>query len=102
MYLRRIDGVRGPNTTIDFFFTSHHVPEQTAQTKCNISYEKNGRDKYMFHQTNVVSTTVPTGTKSLLAYWYEVVLGKMSTFLNLKGADPFPVRVRNQWITGFI
>lgn len=52
------------------------------------------RDKYMFHQANVIPTTVPTGTYSLLEYWYDVVMTKMATYLNLQGTDSFPLRVR--------
>lgn len=51
----------------------------------------------MFHQANVVPTTVPSGTKSLLEYWYEVVMAKMATYLNLQGSEPFPLQV---WLRG--
>lgn len=52
-----------------------------------------GRDKYMFHQLNVIPTSLPDGHKSLLDGWYEAVLSRMSGYLNLQGDDPFPVRV---------
>ncbi|CAB1107791.1 unnamed protein product [Ectocarpus sp. CCAP 1310/34] len=50
------------------------------------------RDKYMFHQANVVPTSTPLGEMSLLEYWYEVVLKKMALYLNLQGDDPFPIK----------
>ncbi|CAM9875608.1 unnamed protein product, partial [Sphacelaria rigidula] len=46
------------------------------------------RDKYMFHQANVIPTPTPTGKKSLLEYWYEVVFAKMAEFIN---TDSFPI-----------
>ena len=55
----------------------------------------------MFHQANVVPTDIPLGDGSvvkdttLLEYWYEVVLDKMAFYLNMKGKDPFPARVRS-------
>lgn len=60
------------------------------------------RDKYMFHQANVVNTTwastgdlavnpVPTGNPSLLEYWYERVLAQMSKFIN---TAVFPIEVQ--------
>lgn len=49
------------------------------------------RDKYMFHQANVIPTATPTGTKSLLEYWYEVVFAKLAEFIN---TNTFPITVR--------
>lgn len=58
------------------------------------------RDKYMFHQANVVPTEVPSGTststsqESMLLYWYRIILEELSKYINIKGAaSPFPVRV---------
>lgn len=54
----------------------------------------------MFHQANVVPTDIELGDgtvvkdTTLLEYWYQVVLKKMALYLNLKGTDPFPARVR--------
>lgn len=48
------------------------------------------RDKYMFHQANVIKTNTPTGEKSLLEYWYEIVLAKIAQFIN---TDVFPIKV---------
>lgn len=63
----------------------------------------NYRDKYMFHQANLVSTTWatsttdpmyvsprPTNNPSLLEYWYIRVLGEMAKYLNTAA---FPVQV---------
>ncbi len=50
-------------------------------------------DAYMFHQANVIPTPTPVGEKSLLEYWYEVVLERMARYLNLQGDEPFPVKV---------
>eukprot|EP00903_Cladosiphon_okamuranus_P012911 g12054.t1 len=60
------------------------------------------RDKYMFHQANVISTTWtsdendpmyvnprPTNNPSLLEYWYVRVLAELATYLN---TDVFPVQ----------
>lgn len=62
------------------------------------------RDKYMFHQANVISTTwesagdlavdpVPTDNPSLLQYWYVRVLAKMAKFIN---TPVFPIEVRKR------
>lgn len=57
------------------------------------------RDKYMFHQANVVPMGVPTasdpsGEESLLLYWYRIVLEELSQYINMKdSASPFPVKV---------
>ena len=64
------------------------------------------RDKYMFHQANVISTTWtndpndrmyvtprPTNDPSLLEYWYTRVLAELATFLN---TDVFPVQVKSR------
>lgn len=46
------------------------------------------RDKYMFHQANVVPTDLPDGSgQSLLAYWYQQVMEELTSYL------AFPVTV---------
>lgn len=47
----------------------------------------------MFHQANLVPTPTPVGEKSLLEYWYEVVLERMARYLNLQGDESFPLKV---------
>lgn len=44
------------------------------------------RDKYMFHQLNVIPAADVEG-KSLLEYWYERVMATFSSFVT------FPVKV---------
>ena len=44
-----------------------------------------GRDKYMFHQANVIPTSLSGG--SLLAHWYEEVMAVLTSFI------AFPVTV---------
>lgn len=46
----------------------------------------------MFHQANAIPTTT-LDNKSLLDYWYEVVMAKLATYINLTGTVPFPVKV---------
>lgn len=45
------------------------------------------RDKYMFHQANIIPAD-DLGGKSALAYWYEQVMATLSTYIT------FPVKVR--------
>lgn len=70
--------------TVDNLFAT----EQVTTTRYILSGR---RDKYMFHQANVIPTTTPTGQKSLLEYWYEVVFAKLAEFIN---TDSFPITVR--------
>eukprot|EP00904_Undaria_pinnatifida_P003099 jgi/Undpi1/12790/HiC_scaffold_7.g02457.m1 len=39
------------------------------------------RDKYMFHQANVIPASDLPGSTSLLAYWYQVVMEELSSLL---------------------
>ena len=56
----------------------------------------------MFHQANVIPTTIKTTVdgaeatvyRSLLEHWYEVVMAYMADYLNLEGTDPFVLTVR--------
>lgn len=79
--------------------TMHHFLRLNCIITC-----WNHRDKYMFHQANLVSTSwttdttdplyvspTPTNDASLLEYWYIRVLGELSKYLN---TDIFPVQVR--------
>ena len=47
-----------------------------------------GRDKYMFHQANVIPASDLPGSPSLLEYWYKQVMEKLTSLL------AFPVMVR--------
>lgn len=51
---------------------------------------------YMFHQANVVPTTIPgEDDMSLLQYWYHLVLEELSQYINMKDdTSPFGVKVR--------
>ena len=46
------------------------------------------RDRYMFHQANVIPASDLPGSPSLLAYWYQVVMEELTSLL------AFPVTVR--------
>ncbi|CAM9922367.1 unnamed protein product, partial [Scytosiphon promiscuus] len=70
-----------------------------TEAESTVRYLLSGRrDKYMFHQANVVPTEVPnssgtTSQESLLLYWYRLVLEELSQYINIKDAiAPFPVR----------
>ena len=46
------------------------------------------RDKYMFHQANVIPASDLSGSPSLLEYWYQQVMEELTSYL------AFPVTVR--------
>lgn len=54
------------------------------------------RDKYMFHQANVIPSSDLPGSPSLLAYWYQEVMAELTSLL------AFPVMVRALYSNGHV
>ncbi|CAM9243838.1 unnamed protein product, partial [Pylaiella littoralis] len=93
-----------PDGTEDFqaFQTAENLFATEAET--TVRHLLTGRrDKYMFHQANVIPTEVPGWTadgttttieeSSILLYWYRIILEELSKYINIKdAASAFPVR----------